>query len=186
MRQFLRWSPCLFWCSPCATPPSWILLGARDLLHGEHHKGPVHWHVSTWFNTMQVLNVLCCCTAPPSCTFLEQCKQRVVGDGACWCISMDFVLGCMGCQITHFITWFTESFASSPMTLSGLDSCVGRCHVLTLSSATVKTEPHWWFHVEVGSYSWWWLATMGESPFKGGVNVRLFTEHLGCLKSRNL
>ena len=114
---------------------------------------PVHWHVSTGFNTMQVLNVLCCCTAPPSCTFLEQCKQRVVGDGACWCISMDFVLGCMGCQITHFITWFTESFASSPMTLSGLDSCVGRCHVLTLSSATVKTEPHWWFHVEVGSYS---------------------------------
>ena len=147
---------------------------------------PVHWHVSTWFNTMQVLNVLCCCTAPPSCTFLEQCKQRVVGDGACWCISMDFVLGCMGCQITHFITGFTESFASSPMTLSGLDSCVGRCHVLTLSSATVKTEPHWWFHVEVGSYSWWWLATMGESPFKGGVNVRLFTEHLRCLKSRNL
>ena len=101
----------------------------------------------------QVLNVLCCCTVPPSCTFLEQCKQRVVGDGACWCISMDFVLGCMGCQITHFITWFTESFASSPMTLSGLDSCVGRCHVLTLSSATVKTEPHWWFHVEVGRYS---------------------------------
>ena len=24
---------------------------------------------------------------------------------------------------------------------------------------------------------------MGESPFKGGVNVRLFTEHLRCLKS---